>query len=201
MTEYHDKRIIRSKTAIKETFLKLLSIKSFDHITVSEIVREANYNRGTFYANFETKEHLLDVVIQDALREMIEQIRTPYKSISKVDMNELNIDDITLFTYFQDHVKLYKLLLSNHIRVDFRFQIAKAIEHLFIEEYEYEIEEGASLDTKWLYIYRAHGIAGLIIRWIEEDFSASPEYMAQQTLKLMTTSTKVFYVKNGGDEK
>lgn len=201
MTENHDKRIIRSKTAIKETFLKLLSIKSFDHITVSEIVREANYNRGTFYANFETKEHLLDVVIQDVLSEMIEQIRTPYKSFSKVDMNELNIDDITLFTYFQDHAKLYKLLLGNHIRVDFRFQMAKALEQLFIEEYEYEIEEGTSLDTNWLYIYRAHGIAGLIIRWIEEDFSDPSEYMAQQTLKLMTTSTKVFYVRNEGDEK
>ncbi|WP_368976687.1 TetR-like C-terminal domain-containing protein [Caldifermentibacillus hisashii] len=35
------------------------------------------------------------------------------------------------------------------------------------------------LDTKWLYIFRSHGIAGMIIRWIEEDFSTPPEYMAK----------------------
>ncbi|KKK40003.1 transcriptional regulator [Mesobacillus campisalis] len=196
MPELIDKRIQRSKAAIKETFIKLLFNKSFDQITISEIVREANYNRGTFYANFETKEQLLDEVVQDVLNEMIEEIRKPYKTTKKVDMNELNIDKITLFKYFQENAKLYKLLLSDHIRVDFRFKMAKAIEQLFIEEYEYELEGETVVDTKWLYIYRAHGIAGLIIRWIEEDFSPPPEYMSQQTLKLMTTSTKIFYVKD-----
>jgi AcrR family transcriptional regulator len=190
-----DKRVQRSKAAIKDTFLQLLFKKPFEQITISELVKEANYNRGTFYSNFETKEHLLDEVIQDILDEMIEQIRTPYKSINRVDMNELNIDDITLFSYFQENSELYKLLLSNHIRVDFRYQMAIALEEMFIEEYEYVIEDGVSVDTKWLYIYRAHGIAGLIIRWIEEDFSATPTYMAQQTLKLMTTSTRFFNVK------
>jgi AcrR family transcriptional regulator len=196
MTELFNKQIQRSKKALKETFLKLLYQKQFDQITISEIVREANYNRGTFYANFETKEHLLDEVIQDALTEMINQIRNPYKSIKKVNIKDLNTDNITLFKYFQENAKLYKLLLSKHIRVDFRYQMAKAIEQMFIEEYEYELEEGTSISTKWLYIYRSHGIAGLIIRWIEEDFSTSPEYMSKQIVELMLTSTEVFYVKS-----
>lgn len=79
-----DKRIQRSKASLKQTFLQLLYKKKFDHITISEIVREANYNRGTFYANFDTKEDLLDEVIQDVLEEMLQQIRNPYKTIKKV---------------------------------------------------------------------------------------------------------------------
>ncbi|WP_138418725.1 TetR/AcrR family transcriptional regulator [Aquibacillus sediminis] len=195
MTEQLDKRVQRSKTAIKETFIKLLNRKKFDQITISEIVREANYNRGTFYANFQTKEHLLEEIIQDLLREMVNEIRKPYQSFERVDMTELNVHTITLFSYFQENASLYKLLLSDHIQANFRFQIAKAIEKLFIEEYEYELDENIDIDTKWLYTYRAHGIAGLIIRWIEEDFPTTPEYMTEQTLKLMTTATKAFYVK------
>ncbi|WP_311315395.1 TetR-like C-terminal domain-containing protein [Neobacillus mesonae] len=82
------------------------------------------------------------------------------------------------------------------MQVDFRYKMAKAIEQLFIQEYEYVLQDESSLDTKWLYVYRAHGIAGVIIRWIEEAFPESPEYMSRQILELMLTAAKVFYVKD-----
>ncbi|MCG7345839.1 TetR/AcrR family transcriptional regulator [Sporosarcina sp. ACRSL] len=196
MEEYFDKRVQRSKTAMKEAFLTLLFKKPFSQITVSEIAKKANYNRGTFYANFETKDNLLDEFIKDVLKEMVHQIRVPYESKNKVDFHEMNSESITLFHYFKDNAKLFRLLLSNHIRVDFRFQMAKAIEELFIAEYDYDLAEGAILDPKWLYIYRAHGVAGLIIRWIEEDFHEEPEYMSKQIIELMVTTTNGFYVKD-----
>lgn len=195
MELYVDKRVQRSRSAIKEAFLTVLYKKPFDQITVSEIVKLANYNRGTFYANFETKDNLLNEFIQDVLNEMVYQIRIPYKSLKKVKFREMNPEDITLFHYFKDNAKLFRLLLSDHIRVDFRYKMAKAIEELFIAEYDYDLEKGNVLDPKWLYIYRAHGVAGLIIRWIEEDFSEHPEYMSKQIIELMVTSTEGFYVK------
>lgn len=194
MKERTDKRIIRSKSAIKKAFLNLLYRKPFEQITISEIVGEANYNRGTFYSNFETKDCLLYEVIDDVLNEMINQIRKPYQTTERVDMEQLKISDVTLFKYFKENMSLYKLLLSDHIRVDFRFKMAKAIEKMFIEEYKYELGD-ESIDIKWLYTYRAYGLTGLIIRWIEEDCPDTPEYMTDQTLKLMTTATMVFHVK------
>ncbi|MFD1851534.1 TetR/AcrR family transcriptional regulator [Oceanobacillus bengalensis] len=195
MQDYVDKRIQRSKSALKKSFLSILAQKNFDKITISEIASKANYNRGTFYANFDSKEKLLDEIIRDVLDEMVDQIRNPYKSIERVNMKEMRIEDIMLFTYFKENAELYKLLLSDHIRVDFRYQIAKAIEALFLMEYEYELEEGTILNPKWLYVYRAHGIAGVIIRWMEEDFQADPAYMSEQIVELMLTSTEVFNVK------
>ncbi|MBB3125665.1 AcrR family transcriptional regulator [Paenibacillus rhizosphaerae] len=196
MSDFLDKRIQRSKAALKQTCLDLLAEKPFEEITISEIVRKANYNRGTFYAHFHTKEELIDEIIDDTLGEMIRQIRHPYQTIHKVNMKDLNTEEITLFSYFQEQAPLYKLLLSSHIRADFRYRMAKAIEQLFIAEYDYEFSSATELDPKWLYIFRAHGIAGLVIRWIEEDFPESPEYMAKQIVELMLTSTEVFYVKN-----
>lgn len=195
MTDSLDKRVLRSKTALKETFVHLLFQKPFQQLSISEIVREANYNRGTFYAHYATKDELLHEVIQDVLDEFIRQIQHPYQSISKVNLKEMQTDDITLFTYLKEHAALYKLLLSDHIQVDFRYQIARAIENLFLSEYEYELEEGTLIDPKWLYIYRAHGVAGLLIRWIEEEFPTSPQYMSTQIVELMLLSTEVFHVK------
>ncbi|WP_413378136.1 TetR/AcrR family transcriptional regulator [Paenibacillus taichungensis] len=195
MTDRIDKRILRSKSDIKETFLRLLSQKPFQQISISEIVREANYNRGTFYANFATKEDLLREIIQEVLVEFVQQIKNPYRYITKVNLKEMHAEDITLFTYLKEQAALYKLLLSDHIQVDFRYQMARVIEDLFVAEYEYELEEGSVIDPKWLYIYRAHGVAGLLIRWIEEDFPTPPQYMNTQIVELMLLSTEVFHVK------
>ena len=194
MESYIDKRVTRSVTDIKEAFLQVLKQKTFKEITISEIIREANYSRGTFYAHFESKEQILDQIISETLQEMIEQIKVPYKQFTKVNLKELKLDDIMLFEYFIEHATLYKLLLSQRIQVDFRYQMAKSIEQLFLTEYEYVLDSKI-LDIKWLYIYRSHGLAGMIIRWIENDFQESSKFMSQQVVELMLTSTPLFYVK------
>lgn len=193
-----DKRIERSKAALKTALLELLEQKSFHHITISEIVESANYNRGTFYAHFKAKEALLEEIVTETLEEMIRQIKHPYRTDNLVDLHNLAVEDISLFTYFLQNARLYKTLLSRNIQIDFRHRMAGAIEELFIAEYDYELPEDSSLDQKWLYIYRAHGIAGLIIRWIEEDFSEPPLYLAEQVVELMLVSTSVFKVKKSG---
>ncbi|MBO0993424.1 TetR/AcrR family transcriptional regulator [Bacillus sp. SD088] len=191
-----DKRIQRSKKALKEIFIQLLAQKPFDQITITEIVRTAGYNRGTFYSHFETKENLLQEIIQETLHEMIKEIRQPYKELKRVNMKELQAKDLTFFHYFEKNAQLFNMLLSDHLQVDFRYQMAKAIEELFIEGYQYEIKEETQLDPKWLYIYRSHGIAGLVIRWIEDGFSPSSYYMSEQIIELMLIKTEVFQVKN-----
>ena len=193
--EYLDKRVQRSTIAIKEAFLNLLKEKDFNYITISEIVKNANYNRGTFYSHYASKEDLLDEIIQDTLTEMTRQIRVPYVDQQKVNMNKMKAEDITLFDYFIENKELFDMLLSKHIRIDFRYQLAKAIEKLFIEEYQYELEEANTLEPKWLYVYRAHGVAAVILRWIEDGYKESPLYMAEQILALMVTATDVFNVK------
>lgn len=54
-----DRRQRKSREAILHAFTKLLSNKNFSHITVSEIIDEADVGRATFYAHFETKDFLL----------------------------------------------------------------------------------------------------------------------------------------------
>ena len=54
-----DRRQRKTRKAIFDAFLFLLSKKNFNDVTVGEIIELADVGRATFYAHFETKDFLL----------------------------------------------------------------------------------------------------------------------------------------------
>ena len=54
-----DRRQKKTRQAIFNAFIKLLSKKNYNNITVGEIIQVADVGRATFYSHFETKDYLL----------------------------------------------------------------------------------------------------------------------------------------------
>ncbi len=54
---------LRSERLLRETFVSLLSEKELDKITVSDVTRRADLNRGTFYTHYENIDALLRDVV------------------------------------------------------------------------------------------------------------------------------------------
>lgn len=67
-----DRRQKRSRNAIFKAFIQLLSEKSYDRITVGEIITRADVGRATFYAHFETKEYLLKALCRELFAHVFE---------------------------------------------------------------------------------------------------------------------------------
>ena len=49
----------RSRKMIRTAFAKLMLEKEVDKITITDIVKEADLNRGTFYAHYQTPSDVL----------------------------------------------------------------------------------------------------------------------------------------------
>ena len=65
-----------TKTAIMQSYVKLLDSTPFDRITVKDIVDDCGVNRNTFYYNFEDIYALVDELLSEEVARVLEKQRT-----------------------------------------------------------------------------------------------------------------------------
>lgn len=70
-TRKQDRRTRYTRQTIKDTFLELLKQKSFTKITVTEICKNAEINRGTFYLHYYDIHDVLSDIFNDMTQDML----------------------------------------------------------------------------------------------------------------------------------
>ena len=66
-----DPRAIRTRAALQEAFKDLLQTHSLQKINVTDITKLAGFARHTFYNHYDTKEHLLNEIIDSVLSQFL----------------------------------------------------------------------------------------------------------------------------------
>lgn len=64
-TKKVDARIVKTLQSIETAFLQILSQKSYDDITIADILVQANINRTTFYKYYKNKNDLASQLVDD----------------------------------------------------------------------------------------------------------------------------------------
>ena len=70
-TRKQDRRTRYTRQTIKDTFLELLKQKSFTKITVTEVCKNAEINRGTFYLHYYDIHDVLSDIFNDMTQDML----------------------------------------------------------------------------------------------------------------------------------
>lgn len=93
---------------ITESLLKLLHEKPINDISISELCDNAGVGRTSFYRNFESKEDILKVYIDQLFRDWMEE----YDRNGDNSLNELIKE---MFTHFEKHRDFYQLLNERNL--------------------------------------------------------------------------------------
>ncbi len=162
-------------TAIKldEAFLKLLSEKEFEFITVKEICKEAGVNRSTFYLHYQTVGDLLDETLDYINAKFDGYFISPKIDIAKI--NSLPLSELYLITpeyltpwlnFIRENKRLFQTFLSRYdtLKISSSFEsIFKMVISPILTRFSVQKQ-----DQEYIFLYYVEGIIGVVKKWIRE---------------------------------
>ena len=106
MKNTNDLRVIKTEKAIIEAFLKLLSEKAFESVTVNVICQLAVVRRATFYNHFADKYELFTKALQYIQNIYFETLSNTHTETSENDITFLDTLQISL-DYIEQNSRLF----------------------------------------------------------------------------------------------
>lgn len=177
-----DRRIIRTRLAIREALIGLIAERGFDPLTVKDISEKANINRGTFYLHYRDK--------FDLLEQTIDQIAEECKNII-LEVNTLDLSDykdldepipvmVSLFDFFQKNAALMRALLGLKGDMAFRNHLEKVLWTSFFEKELLTHIKRANflIPSEYFMAYLISAHLGVVQQWLENGCRETPREMA-----------------------
>lgn len=145
-----DKRIEKTKRAIKNAFMELRARKSLEKITVKELCELAYINKSTFYSHYEDIYALSDSVEYEMVLEIVSSI--PKDLDYNFSNPEIFTREVTLA--FIRHIPQIKIIFSGNGQTHLASHLETIIKKTIFAKFpEYE----SSIENNILLSYCIHG--------------------------------------------
>jgi AcrR family transcriptional regulator len=183
-----DRRIIRTKRFIRDALTELMEEKGFEGVTVRDLTKKADINRGTFYLHYQDKYDLLE----KSENEVIQEIKEFIKKANPNEIVSTNLKEqplpfiVALFEYIQENARFMQVMLGPKGNPGFYLKIKEVMKTNMLEKLKLidnKISPLVPLEYLMSYVTSAH--LGVIQHWLEQDMKQSPREMAL-TLASMT---------------
>ena len=156
----------RSRKLIRTAFAKLLVEKPVDKITITDIVKEADLNRGTFYAHYESPYAVLEEIeneIMDKLIVFLNKIsHENFFQDPKPIIMEIN-------NYLKDDVEYFKMLIQSSNSEQFLSRLKKLIVSYMENDSNIPRHLKSTRTFEVTTYFIAGGIVELYKRWFHEE--------------------------------
>lgn len=170
----HEETSLRTKKALCQSLKNLMKHKAFSKITVSELIRDCNVNRKTFYYHFQD--------IYDLLKWMLEQ-----EAFEVVKHFDLNTDYEEAFLFVVDYVEQNAFFLNCIYDSIGREELKRficqdfiGIMETFIRSTEKKLHVTITDDFRsFLCSFYTEGLAGMIINLFQNPDIFSKEQLTE----------------------
>ncbi len=171
-----DRRVVKTKRAIKSAFAELLSTKSIDQITVTDIANTADINRKTFYRYYAD----VDALVEEIENEIIDRYVV---GINATDFSQWPEETDLLFSHLdtvvKDEIDFFGHLISSEENYAFLLKASEALktkikESLLAKFPAYEEKIDLVLD------FSIAGVAAVYREWFNSQQNKNLEEVAEE---------------------
>lgn len=176
-----DRRITRTRAALHLAMLELVKEKGYEAVTVEEITTRANLGRTTFYLHYKDKEELLLENLDQHLTALVDEI-TGRSLIQWFRESKGNLIK-SIFETVKENSDVFSMITreqSNKVYDRFRSIIEKVVMKLINESpWAQSGIPRLTISIDYIIDYFSGAMWASIVWWARNDFSQTPDEMAQ----------------------
>jgi len=164
-----DRRVRKTKRALREGLAELLTEKSIQNITVRELTDKIDIHRSTFYANF-TDIYDLYSQIEDATIQEISDIFSENYTVESKAFFKI------LFKYISENQQVCRMFLGKNVNPTFYSRLTDLLKEAYLACWrsEYGITDTAVELECYVHFYLSGNLA-VVGKWADGDFEYSTE--------------------------
>lgn len=191
-----DRRITRSKRALRDALIELMEERGFDGFTVNDLCVRADLNRGTFYNHYHDKEALLAAfegeIMHDLERFQVQMQDLTVRSLMTYRARKKPLPFLVeLFDYLREQGDFLHAVLGPGGDVRFGPRLRDSVCANLVQSILHERYRNDPSPFVGYYVaFFASAYLGVIERWIETGVQESSEEMALIAMRL-------FFIKPG----
>lgn len=182
---------IRSKNLIKKALAKLIHEKEFGKITVSDIIREADISRGTFYAHYSDVHAVIEQIESEEMKNLMDFV--DHFGFERL-VTEVDVFVENICIYLSRDVEYYRMIAQSNILNNFIWRLVN-VYYENILDYTVNRLDAKNRDEAELYIiYITSGAKTIILSWLNGEIKGTPKEIGERLGKLIKLNQQ-YYMK------
>lgn len=174
---------IRSKNLIKKAVAKLMHEKEISKITVSDVIREADISRGTFYAHYPDIHSVIEQIETEEVKKLV-------TLVNRSREGDIEVKDTTDFlsiicNHIYDDFDYYRMLMQSCFLNNY---LCRIIDIYYEETLSMLMSIDESNDETKVKTYLTFVTAGAketIVAWLDGRIDCSPDAIASRIANLI----------------
>jgi len=171
-----DRRVRKTKAALRSSFAELMAEKSIQQITVQELVDKADLSRGAFYLYYQDIYDLQEKIANEVFEELMQETS---EYAQNRELEEPYPYLVASLNYIASNAKVCKMLLSQNGGKDFCDRLVQTEEQVVSKEWIEPLKtEYDAVLLSYYSRFAIYGFASSVIHWLENDMPESPAELA-----------------------
>lgn len=181
--EKESRKIKYTKMVLRDSLLELLKTYPVGKITVTQICKLADINRGTFYTYYENAEDLLHQIEEEMFAEIMQYIMALSPSMPFIEA----VDDI--MKYMFKNREFCGVLFSENGDTEFFRRVVDLIREdciaYWVKNYDVT-QERANL----AFIFAVNGGSGIVKEWASGNLDIKPEELTKFLINIIANGIR-----------
>lgn len=185
MNEKKDRRIRKSKEALKRSIIELMGSKPVNTITIKELVEEADLNRSTFYNYYSDIPDMLSKLERELYDEFLHTLEIHIPKDRVID----NVEEeaVAFIKDMCDVIKnnydFCKCIFSKNGDINFMFELEELVENQIIDQLRERFD--SIKHCGYVYAFFKSGYIGILKSWMKNGCIESSDEIARLTYALI----------------